>query len=83
MMSANSSILGVFKDMAPALAGHPVAVWHAARDGAQRAADVLPDAMGLDHVKALIRKHPIIATCAVLALGGYLSRQAALAPTRV
>ena len=71
------NILHALKDLTPALAGHPVAVWQAARDGAQRVADVLPDAMGLEHVKTLVRKHPVVATCAVLALGGYLSSRLA------
>jgi hypothetical protein len=72
-MSTSSGILEAVKTLAPAFAGHPVGVWHAAREGTQRVADVLPDAPVLDHVKALVRKHPILATCAVLALGGYLS----------
>ena len=77
-MSQSNNIMGVVKAFAPSLAGHPVAVWHAAREGTQRVADVLPDSMGLDHIKALVRKHPVIATCAVLAIGGYLSGRGVL-----
>ena len=63
---------------APALGAHPVSVWDAAKDGAQKAADVLPES--LDHVKVLIRKHPVLATCAVLAIGGLLSVRGLIGP---
>jgi hypothetical protein len=70
-MNANNSILHVVKSFAPALGEHPTAVWDAAKEGAQKAADILPES--LDQIKVLIRKHPILATCAVLAIGGLLS----------
>lgn len=74
-MSLNSSLLQVVKQLAPALGAHPAAVWDAARHGSQKAADYLPES--LDSVKGLIRKHPALATCAVLAVGGWLSALAA------
>ena len=60
------------REIAPALSGNPAAVWHAARRGTEAAAAVLPDALGLDHVKAFVQKHPVLATCIVLAIGYYL-----------
>jgi hypothetical protein len=50
---------------------HPAAVWDTAKDGAQKASEFLPE--NLAPVKSLVRKHPVLATCAVLALGGLLS----------
>ena len=70
-MDATIGIFRAVKELAPALSGHPIAVWHGAKTGAQQAADVLPE--GLAPVKELVRKHPVIATCAVLAIGGFLS----------
>lgn len=70
-MNPNTSILQAVKTFAPALGAHPVAVWDSAKEGAQRAAEALPES--LDQVKALVRKHPVLATCAVLAIGGLLS----------
>ena len=70
-MNENNSIMQAVKTFAPALGAHPVTVWDAAKAGAQKAADVLPES--LDHVKVLIREHPVLATCAVLAIGGLLS----------
>jgi len=64
-------ILQAVKALAPTLGAHPLSVWGAAKEGAQKAADVLPES--LDQVKVLIRKHPVLATCAVLAIGGLLS----------
>ena len=72
-MNAMNGLMQVVKEIAPALGGHPVAVWDTAKKGAQQVADVFPEGMGLDQVKVLIRKHPILATCAVLAVGGLLS----------
>ncbi len=72
-MDVTNGILQAVKDYVPVLGQQPVAVWNAAREGAQRAADVIPDGMGLEPIKHLIQKHPIIATCAVLAIGGFLS----------
>jgi hypothetical protein len=40
-------------------------------------ADFLPE--NLAPVKDLVRKHPVLATCAVLALGGLLSARVAAA----
>lgn len=68
-MEAN--ILQAVKTFVPVLGAQPVAVWDAAREGAQRAADVLPDS--LEPVKNLLRKRPVLATCVVLAVGGVLS----------
>lgn len=65
------NILQAVKSFAPVLGAQPVAVWDAAKEGAQKAADVLPES--LEPVKNLIRKHPVLATCAVLAIGGLLS----------
>lgn len=70
-MDANNSIMQVVKTLAPALGAHPAAVWEAAKEGVQKAADVLPESF--DQVKVLVRKHPTLATCAVLAIGGLLS----------
>lgn len=70
-MNANNSLLRAVETFAPALGQHPTAVWEAAKEGAQKVADVLPES--LDQVKVLIRKHPVLATCAVLAIGGLLS----------
>ncbi len=79
-MNANNSIMQAVKTFAPALGAHPVAVWDAAKDGAQKAADVLPESP--DQVKALIRKHPVLATCAVLAIGGLLSARGLVGQSR-
>lgn len=65
------SILQALKTFAPVLGAHPVTVWDAAKEGAQKTADVLPESLG--QLKTLIRKHPVVATCAVLAIGGLLS----------
>jgi hypothetical protein len=70
-MTDTNSIMQAVKAIAPTIGAHPAAVWDAAKEGAQKAADVLPES--LDQVKVLIRKHPILATCAVLAIGGLLS----------
>lgn len=67
------NILQAVKSFAPALGAQPVAVWDAAREGAQKAAEVLPESLG--PVKNWVRKHPVLATCAVLAVGGLLSTQ--------
>jgi hypothetical protein len=75
-----SSILRAVKSFAPVFGHHPTAVWDAARDGAQKAAEFLPE--NLAPVKTLVRKHPVLATCAVLALGGLLSARSAAALTR-
>lgn len=80
-MDSNNSIMQVVKTFAPALGAHPAAVWEAAKEGAQKAADVLPES--LDQVKVLIRKHPILATCAVLAIGGLLSARGLVGQSRV
>jgi hypothetical protein len=72
-MRANS-ILRAVQSFAPVFGHHPAAVWGAAKEGAQKAADFLPE--HLAPVKALVRKHPVLATCAVLALGGLLSAKA-------
>lgn len=72
-----SSILRAVQSFAPVFGHHPAAVWDAARDGAQKAAEFLPE--NLAPVKNLVRKHPVLATCAVLALGGLLSAKAAAA----
>jgi len=77
----NANIIQAVKTFAPALGGHPVNVWDAAKEGAQKAADVLPES--LDQVKALIRKHPVLATCAVLAIGGLLSARGLAGPSKV
>lgn len=69
-----SSILRAVRSFAPVFGGHPAAVWDAAKDGAQKAAEFLPE--NLSPVKDLVRKHPVLATCAVLALGGLLSAKA-------
>jgi hypothetical protein len=66
-----SSILRAVKSLAPVFGRHPTAVWDTAKEGAQRAADFLPE--NLAPVKDLVRKHPVLATCAVLAIGGLLS----------
>jgi hypothetical protein len=79
-MNANTSIMQAVKTFAPALGEHPAAVWDAAKQGAQKAADFLPDS--LDPVKVLIRKHPILATCAVLAIGGLLSARGLVGQNR-
>jgi hypothetical protein len=80
-MDSNNSIMQVVKTFAPALGAHPAAVWDAAKEGAQKAADALPES--LDQVKSLIRKHPILATCAVLAIGGLLSARGLVGQSRV
>ncbi len=67
-----TGILETVREMAPAVTGNPVAVWHAARVGTERLADELPDAMGLDHLKGFMRRHPVVTTCAALAIGYYL-----------
>jgi hypothetical protein len=46
-------------------------MWDAAKEGVQKGADILPESLA--PVKILIRKHPVLATCAVLAIGGLLS----------
>ena len=76
-----SSILRAVQSFAPVFGQHPTAVWDAAREGAQKAADLLPE--NLAPVKGLVRKHPVLATCAVLALGGLLSARGAAALTKV
>jgi hypothetical protein len=70
-MSALGTVAETVKDVAPALTGNPAAVWHAAREGTERVADALPDTMGLDHVSDFIRRHPVVATCCVLAVACY------------
>jgi hypothetical protein len=70
-----SSILRAVQSFAPVFGHHPTAVWDAAKEGAQKAADFLPE--NVAPVKALVRKHPILATCAVLAIGGLLSARGA------
>jgi hypothetical protein len=75
-----SSILRAVKSFAPVFGHHPTAVWDAAKEGAQKAADFLPE--NLAPVKDLVRKHPVLATCAVLALGGLLSARSASALTK-
>lgn len=65
-------LVGTLKEMAPALSGNPVAVWHAARVGTQRAADALPDAPGLDRVKGFARRHPLLTAGVATAAGYYL-----------
>lgn len=74
------SIMRAVKAFAPVFGHHPTAVWDAAKDGAQKAADFLPES--LDPVKVLVRKHPVLATCAVLALGGLLSARGAAGLTK-
>lgn len=71
MMELKNSILQAVHAYAPVFGAQPAAVWETAKEGAQKAADVLPES--LEPVKHMIRKHPVIATCAVLALGGLLS----------
>ena len=68
----DGGVVEAVREFAPALTGNPAAVWHAARRGTEAAAAALPDALGLDHVKAFVRKHPVLATCIVLAIGYYL-----------
>ena len=75
-----SSILRAVQSFAPVFGHHPAAVWDAAKEGAQKAAEFLPE--NLTPVKNLIRKHPVLATCAVLALGGLLSARSAAALTK-
>ena len=75
-----STVLRALKDFAPIVGRQPTAVWHAAKDGAQKAADLLPES--LDPVKVLVRKHPVLATCAVLAVGGLLSARGAAGMTK-
>ena len=70
-MDTSNALMRAVTSMAPSLGEHPAAVWDAAKAGAQRAADALPE--GLDGLRDLIRKHPVLATCAVLAVGGLLS----------
>jgi hypothetical protein len=58
-------------------------VWHTTREGTQKAAEALPDVRGLTTVKEFVRRHPVLSTCAVLAvswyiLGGSLPRAASL-----
>lgn len=67
------NILQAVKSFVPVLGAQPVAVWDAAKEGAQKAAEILPES--LEPVKNLVRKHPVIATCAVLAVGGLLSNR--------
>ncbi|MBP3955628.1 hypothetical protein J8F10_10080 [Gemmata sp. G18] len=45
----HANILQAVKTFAPALDGHPVNVWDAAKEGAQKAGDVLPES--LDQVR--------------------------------
>jgi hypothetical protein len=78
-MDTTTAILRAVKELAPVFGGHPVAVWHAAKTGAQQAAEVLPE--GLAPVKDLIRNHPVLATCAVLAIGGFLSARGLVSQT--
>jgi hypothetical protein len=80
-MNTNNSLLQAVKLLTPAIGQHPTAVWEAAKEGAQKAADVLPES--LDQVKVLIRKHPVLATCAVLAIGGLLSARGLLSAKQV
>ena len=70
-----SSIRRAVQSFAPVFGHHPTAVWDAAKEGAQKAADFLPG--NLAPVKELARKHPVLATCAVLAIGGLLSARGA------
>ena len=70
-MDVKNSLLQAFRTYAPVFGAQPAAMWDAAKEGAQKAADGLPE--GLEPVKSLLRKHPVIATCAVLAVGGLLS----------
>ena len=72
-----SSILRAVQSFAPVFGHHPTAVWDAAKEGAQKAADFLPE--NFAPVKALVRQHPVLATCAALALGGLLSARASAA----
>ncbi len=69
-MDANS-IFRIVKELVPVFGGHPVEVWDRAKAGAQQTAEILPEVM--QPVKHAIKKHPVLATCAVLAIGGFLS----------
>lgn len=62
-------LMGTVKEMAPALTGNPAAVWHAAREGTQAMAGVLPDSFGLDHVKGFIHRNPVLSAGIALAVG--------------
>ena len=62
-------LIGTVKEMAPALTGNPMAVWHAAREGTQAVAGALPDSFGLDHVKGFIQRNPVLSAGIALAVG--------------
>ena len=68
----DSGVVEAARAFAPALTGNPAAVWHATRRGTEVAAAALPDALGLNHVKEFVRKHPVLATSIVVAIGYYL-----------
>jgi len=67
----STGVAETLREMAPALTGNPVAVWHAARTGTEGLSAALPNTMGLDHVKDFVRRHPVVATCVALAVGYY------------
>lgn len=65
-------LLETVRDVAPALSGNPLDVWHAARRGTEGVASALPDMAGIDHVKDFVRRYPVVATCVVLGAAYYL-----------
>jgi hypothetical protein len=66
-----TGVMDAVTEMAPALSGNPAAVWHAAREGTQQVASMLPDTMGLDHVRHFIRRHPVVSAAVAMAVGYY------------
>ncbi|HEY1187725.1 MAG TPA: hypothetical protein VGE74_08710 [Gemmata sp.] len=67
-MEIKNSILQAVQAYASVFGAQPAAVWETAKEGAQKAAEVLPES--LEPVKNVLRKYPVLATCAVLAVGG-------------
>ena len=64
-----SELLGRVTQAGSSLAGGPAKALQAAKEGTQDLAEVLPESMGLDHVKHFIRRHPVVATGAAMAAG--------------
>ena len=78
--SASASVAGVLEkavDTGASLPFHPVRAWHNAEEGTQEFADLLPDMAGVNGVKTFIRRHPMASTCAALAVGYMVFRNAA------
>lgn len=66
--NSGSGLVDNVREMASVVSGSPTATWKAAQRGTEKVASILPNAMGLDHVRHFIRQHPVVSTAVMLGM---------------